>query len=70
MCQRCHPKHCDDSSSDKECWIRCDFCWRWWHYRCGSFAGVPDSTLGENTWKCLTCKYERFTAWCSFGWQP
>ena len=37
---------------------------------CRSLPGVPDSTLGENTWKCLTCKYERLTAWCSLGGSP
>ena len=35
MHQGCRTKYCDGSSSDKECWIRCDFCWKWWHYWCG-----------------------------------
>ena len=23
-------------------------------FGCGDLAGMPDTTLGENTWKCLT----------------
>ena len=54
MCQGCHTKYCDDSSSENEHWTGCDLCWRWWHYWCG----MTDVALGENTCKCLTMQQE------------
>ena len=42
LCQGCQIRYDIDSSSDQECWIGCDFCWRWWHYWCASLTEMPD----------------------------
>ena len=45
LCQGCQKRYTDDSSSDQECWVGCDFYW------CADLAAKSDSTLEENTRK-------------------